>query len=336
MTKSQAIDQLGMEEEIVFFLLQTVAPRHQLRSAFMRNSIRGWVYLETTMNKDLIRHLRLSLGIVHRNTDIIWEQVDFEDWTKLLSQHDSHTNSNLAVGDWVWVHKGTYKGDVGYVAAVENWGGISLLLVPRLPGPRHPGSSLSKRKCSTPPEPNLFEPLAIKCIYGIDPVHLGFHVYCFNRYTFEHGLILKAFDLRSVSSTSVHISTQLLYLYQRADHPALATATFPKPSEWHFTEGEVVWERRSSQKCIIEVVGDTFAEVEFRMKEGTMQVSLSNLLKEFHPGEFVEVMGGQFRGQSGWVEGGWSNIVHIAIESSSDDATEICDIKVGPFLMVST
>ena len=55
------INQLGMEEEIVFFLLQTVVPRHQLQSAFMHNSIRGWVYLETTMNNDLIRHLRLSL-----------------------------------------------------------------------------------------------------------------------------------------------------------------------------------------------------------------------------------------------------------------------------------
>jgi hypothetical protein len=319
-----------MEEEIVFFLLQTVGPRHQLRSAFMHNSIRGWVYLETTMNNDLIRHLRLSPGVVHHNTDIIREQVDFADWTKVLSQHDSNTNSNLAVGDWVSVRKGTYKGDVGYVAAVENWGGVSLLLVPCLPGPCHPGSSLSKRKCSTPPEPNLFEPLAVKRIYGIDPVHCGPHVYCFKGHTFEYGLILKVFDLHSVSSTG-HISTQLLYLYWHADHPALTTATFPWPLEWHFAEGEVVWEHHSSQKCVIEVVGDTFAKVDFQMKEGTKQVSLSDLLKEFHPGDFVEVMGGRFRGQSRWVEGGWSNVVHIAVERSSDDATEIRDIKVGPF-----
>ena len=152
-----------MEQEIVFFLLQTVAPHHQLRSVFMHNSIRGWVYLETTMNEDLIRHLQLSPGVVNRhNADIIWEQVDFADWTTVLSQHNSDTNSNLAVGDWVQVHKGTYKGDVGYVVAVENWGGVSLLLVPCLPGPRHRGSPLLKRKCSTPSEPDLFDPLAAK------------------------------------------------------------------------------------------------------------------------------------------------------------------------------
>ena len=67
------------------------------------------------------------------------------------------------------------------------------------------------------------------------------------------------------------------------------------------------------------------------MKEGTKKVSLSDLLKESYPGDFVEVMGGRFWGQSRWVEGGWSNIVHIAMVSSSDDATEIRDIEVGPF-----
>ena len=75
------------------------------------------------MNKDLVQHLLLSPGIVCHNAAIIQERVDFQDWMKVLSQHDSTPNSNLAVGDWVQVLKGTYKGDVGYVAAVENWGG---------------------------------------------------------------------------------------------------------------------------------------------------------------------------------------------------------------------
>src|ERR1700678_2486625 len=154
-----------MEHELVFFLMQTAVPRHQLRSAFMRNSVHGWVYLETTTNKDLVQHLLLSPGIVCRNAGIIREQLDFADWTKVLSQHHSAPNSNLAVGDWVRVLKGTYKGDVGYVAAVEIWGGVSLLLVPRLPASSYLDSSLSKRKHSrstTPLEHKLFNPLVVK------------------------------------------------------------------------------------------------------------------------------------------------------------------------------
>jgi hypothetical protein len=99
--------------------------------------------------------------------------------------------------------------------------------------------------------------------------------------------------------------------------------------EWHFSEGEVVLDCPSHQKCLIKAVGDSFAEVDFWMEEGTVCIPLSDLLKEFHPGEFVEVMGGPFQGQSGWVEGGWDNIIHIAMESKSDDVTEVHDIKVG-------
>jgi hypothetical protein len=92
----------------------------------------------------------------------------------------------------------------------------------------------------------------------------------------------------------------------------------------------LVLDCHSRQLCVIESVGDDFAEVGFQTKEGTTCISLSNLLKKFHPSDFVEVMAGPFQGQSGWVEGGWSNVVHIAVENSSDDVTEIRDIKVGP------
>ena len=70
------------------------------------------------------------------------------------------------------------------------------------------------------------------------------------------------------------------------------------------------------------------------MEEGLVRVPFSDLLKAFHPGDFVEVMGGPFQGQSGWVEGGSDDIIHIAVEIRSDDLTEVRDVKVGPFLVV--
>ena len=239
-TKNLSNHQVRHGTRTRFFLLQTVLPCHQLWSAFMCNSIHGWVYLETTMNKDLVQHLLLSTGIVCHNAAIIREHIDFQDWTKVLSQHDSTPNSNLAVGNWVQVLKGTYKGDVGYVAAVENWGGVSLLLIPCLSASSHLDSSLSKRKCSHLTTPCLFDPLVVKHDFGVDPVQQKAHIYHFNRYTFEFRLILKAFNLHTVSSTSLYISLQLLFLYHSADHPALTTSTFPQPLEWYFAAGEMV------------------------------------------------------------------------------------------------
>ncbi|KIK07882.1 hypothetical protein K443DRAFT_2099, partial [Laccaria amethystina LaAM-08-1] len=141
---------LGIEEEAVFSLLQLAAPWHELRSAFTRGSIRGWVYLETTMNEHINRLLKLTPGIVSRRTGIIREQIDFEDWTKMLTMHD--IEANVDVGRWVRVRKGTYKGDVGYVLASESWG-VRLLLVPRLSPPNLASSSLKRKRSTVAPEP---------------------------------------------------------------------------------------------------------------------------------------------------------------------------------------
>jgi len=122
--------QLGLEEEAIFFLLQMASSQHQLRSAFMHSSIHGWIYLETLMNEDLNCLLKCTPGIVQQQNGVIQEQVDFGDWTKMLTMVDSQTS--IGVGKWARVCRGLYKGDIGYVSAVENWGGVSLLLVPRL------------------------------------------------------------------------------------------------------------------------------------------------------------------------------------------------------------
>ena len=45
--------QIGLEDDIVSFLLQKATPLHELRSTFTRQSISSWVYLETTMNPQL-------------------------------------------------------------------------------------------------------------------------------------------------------------------------------------------------------------------------------------------------------------------------------------------
>lgn len=67
------------------------------------------------------------------------------------------------------------------------------------------------------------------------------------------------------------------------------------------------------------------------MDEDIVHVSMSNLLKRFEPGDFVEVMGGPFQGQSGWIEGGSDTIVNIAVESTSGGSTEVHNVKVSPF-----
>jgi hypothetical protein len=75
--------------------------------------------------------------LLHFNHQLICPQegfgaIDMEEWTMLL---DMDSERYPSIGDWVTVRHGLYKGDVGYVMSVKNWGQVTLLLVPRLPPP---------------------------------------------------------------------------------------------------------------------------------------------------------------------------------------------------------
>jgi len=189
------------------------------------------------MNEDLNCLLKRTPGIVWQWNGVIWEQVDFGDWTKMLTMVDSQTS--IGVGKWARVCRGLYKGDIGYVSAVENWGGVSLLLVPRLQPPQPLRTSASKRKHGTaPPEPELFDPIAVRHNYGWDPVQQADSHYKCKNVVFKHGLIIKSFDLHSVSLNSIYMPTNLFYLLHRSHHPRLLASKFPWPLEWTFEEGE--------------------------------------------------------------------------------------------------
>jgi transcription antitermination factor NusG len=318
-----------VEEEAVFSLFQLTAPRHELRSAFTRGSIRGWVYLETTMNEHMNRLLKLTPGIVRHQTGIICEQIKFQDWTKMMMMCDHETDVN--VGSWVRVRKGTYKGDIGYVVALEPWG-VRLLLVPRLPPPRLTGSAL-KRKCSTPtPEPTLFDPVTIERIYGTPAIEYDDGTYQFNGRIFEEGLIVIELDLHSVSLASVSMPTAHFFLFQQSRHPTLLSAKFPRPSEWSFDEGERVRVSSSGKLGVVKTVTTDTAEIDLADGEGVTSVTWTNLRKYIVINDFVEIVSGPLREQTGWVEGTDGETVHvvelISAEKLKDNAQDY-HIKVA-------
>ena len=96
---------------------------------------------------------RALAKLLHSNHQLIrpqegFEAIDMEEWTMLLDMDDKRHPS---VGDWVTVRCGLYKGDVGYIQFVKNWGKVGLLLVPRLPWlVLHPGKGNSLASAPTP------------------------------------------------------------------------------------------------------------------------------------------------------------------------------------------
>jgi hypothetical protein len=274
-----------------------------LRSIFSRDSVHGWFYIEAFMNPTLSQ-------LLHSNHHLIRPQegfgaIDMEEWTMTLDMDDERYPS---VGDWVTVRRGLYKGDVGYVRAIENWGQVSLLLVPRLPPLPGVGSSSGKRKRSgARTEPRLFTKemtVGVAVNHGITRFQQGENDTWWNMFgrKFQHALELRKFHRHSVSSTSVSMPSTIFYEFQKSPHPDIVDAIFPCPSEWKFSEGErVVAIKPPAKRGIIKAIHPRSVEVDLETGEGVVNVPWPDLRKHVVIGNFAEVISGALCGEKGWV-----------------------------------
>ena len=81
----------------------------QLRSAFTLGStgIRGSIYLECQMNKNLLDLLAKTSGIIRTAQGILSKKIDPNEYQNLL--HMKAINFNIAVGNWVQIKRGTFR-----------------------------------------------------------------------------------------------------------------------------------------------------------------------------------------------------------------------------------
>jgi hypothetical protein len=254
------------------------------------------------MNADLLALLKSSPSIFRPRDGIMG--VKLGEWVSLLNLR--HSEETPSAGGWVTICRGLYKGDVGYVSSVENWGKLEVLLLPRLP-PLQDGDSSKKRKRGTlRSEPGLFDDekrdQIIKThprVTIVDSKTMG-HFAAFGR-KFEFFLERRTYGFGSVSCVPVSLQSKMMDLFLCCPHPEIKSARFPCPSEWQFFEGEQVVIKESSKRGIIQSVGIDSAEVELEMGEGLHMVLWSNMWKYIAHGHFAEVISGALQGEKGWV-----------------------------------
>jgi len=246
--------------------------------------------------------LQLIPGVIQSRGAAIKTCMEPSDWKVILSVPDAIVTHSFAVEKWALVSKGVYKGNLGYVSRIEPWGGVTLLLVPCLRPPPSP-----KHKCPcTPsvPDPALFQPGSIQKIYRITPSKQAHETYRFNGFVFEHRLILKPFNLHSVSLAFVLMSPTLAALFTESGHPSiLLSALIPRPPlEMMFSQGEKVAVLSSWERGIVEAVHRDHVEVRLSGSAGTMNIPGEKLHKDLVIGDFIQVLLGEQKGKTGWME----------------------------------
>jgi transcription antitermination factor NusG len=298
---------VGIEDDAINYLFEKARDEHQIRSAFTRGSMRGWIYLEAVMNPNLDFLLKSAPGIIRTHQDVVRHQVDFPDWTKLLTMKDPATI--VEVGQWVRIYSGLYKGDFGFVAHLETWG-VEVLLVPRLKAPNM-DSSRKRKRTAIRPEPALFDLNNFRHLYGIDPKHRDDGSYTSRGQVFEHGLLRRRYDLHSLSSTQAGIPSNIFFLFQLSKHPAVMVSKFPCPKEWVFEEGDQVVICSSKKKAIVTLVETDHLEVDLATEEGNVAVSWHDVCKAFVVGDFISIASGPFQGTIGWIDHIEGDIAHV-------------------------
>ncbi len=258
------------------------------------------------MNEHLRQLLKLAPGII-ANSRSIFEHIDPSEGLRLLKMQRA---SPVEVGTWVQVRKGIYKGDVGYVITSTESMEVQLLLIPRLSQPVASKGNPSHSRSV----PTLFDCETAKRLYNIEPVRIQENIYSFRGEKFEHGLIIKSYHSDLISTTISCIPFELLCLFLESRHPTLmaSRSSFLKPSEWHFAENDEVyidpsqlhpsiWDPNPSPLKTGVVSAIRSDTVEVSTEEGIVCVPWLKISKVIRQGDFVEVTGGKYLGQTGWV-----------------------------------
>ena len=192
-------------------------------------------------------------------------------------------------GQWVQVHKGLYKGDLGFVTHVEAWG-TQVLVIPHLKiETSQAATSLKRNQTAIRPESRLFHPNIFKSVSQHELILQDNGTYTSRRLLFDHGLLRQTFNLHSISPASTTIPSNILQLFKRSSHPALRLSNIPRPQEWTFEEGEWIIVNSSNRDVTITVVKDTHLGVDLTTGEGILIVSWHNISKVFAISDFVIV-----------------------------------------------
>ncbi|KIK60929.1 hypothetical protein GYMLUDRAFT_167306 [Collybiopsis luxurians FD-317 M1] len=173
-----------------------------------------------------------------------------------------------------------------------------------------PSQSSLKRKLTTRPPPQLFDPS--KCTRQILVRHGEKHVYTFKSWKFRHGLQVKFYNPHSLT-VAHEIHSSFFHLFMKAKELAgegvevFETSSMPWPSFWQFVPGDcVIIHSEDGQKLgtvltspqrINQYLG---CEVSID-NEGDHCILVQHLEKNIILGEFIEVLAGVHAGKKGFV-----------------------------------
>ena len=307
-TSDQTALQEGREQDVVVAILQKSLDSSPscILSAFTRDKIHGWVYVETADESNLAPLLRGIPGVARRKQgSFIGQLVDLDDRPMLLDMSLNSWLPSLTAGSWVHVKRGLYKGDLGLVEGYDSSESCSVLLVPRLTMSR-------KRKLKFRPPKALFDEVAARNVFGEKAVEVRNQLRMFRKQMFSGGFLIMQCELAQLSLETAQPSQDELELFRLCEYwaqPSSSTSPLQAGDRILIRYGTL----QGSSGFVVEANKSTVRFSLSDNKTAVCEVQAREVRKNFAPGDFVEVLEGPERGATGFVVD--TNDVSIAIYS---------------------
>lgn len=324
----------GREKEIVAALFRKFEVHYktsqELRiiSAFYRDSLKGYIYVEARLETDVREAVQGFVGVYKSE----FRMVPIEEMPDLLRTKKRETP--IVAGGWVRIKRGKYNGDLAQVIEVmENADEVGLRFIPRIDmNPKEEGMKVGsdgkkRKKGSTtsggiafrPPQ-RFFNAEEVRKAYRHNDVSRSsrgkftFHGDIFKDGYIEKDMKISALEIVDVNPRIDEIAKFLgdpsdgdpnrnMNLSQIADLSRKASSIVLQPGDHiEVFEGDqkgVQGTVHSIQNDIVMVDPDPLAHPE--LKGAQIEIPASSLRKSFKAGDHVKVMAGQNTDETGLV-----------------------------------
>ncbi|KAH9468034.1 hypothetical protein Pst134EA_011655 [Puccinia striiformis f. sp. tritici] len=325
----------GREKEIVASLFRKcevhykTAQELRIISAFYRDSLKGYIYVEARLELDVREAIQGFVGVYKSE----FRMVPLEEMPDLLRTKKRETP--IVPGGWVRIKRGKYNGDLAQVLEVlENGDEVGLRFVPRIDlnpkedglvvgsdgKKRKKGGSLTSGGIAFRPPQKLFNAEEVRKAYKpSDVVRSNRGGYAFHGDIFKEGYIEKDLKISALEVVDVNprIDEIAKFLGDPSESDPNRTLNLSQIAELSRKAGVTVLQPgdhvevfEGDQKGIQGTVGsiqsdniiikpDPLAHPE--LKNAEIEVPANSLRKSFKPGDHVKVMAGQNTDETGLV-----------------------------------
>ncbi|GAA6016192.1 hypothetical protein JCM10207_000427 [Rhodosporidiobolus poonsookiae] len=317
----------------------------QIISAFQRDSLKGYIYIEARSEAHVRSAIHGLVGLYHNGPNGIF-LVDIEEMPDLLKTKQKKID--LQPGNWVRFKRGKYAGDLARVLQMsDNAEEVAVKFIPRIDlTPKDEsmktGSDGKKRlrgagvPLAFRPPQRLFNPEEISKAYGGKEVQKRGGVFQFKGEEYKDGFCEKDIRLATLTIEDVHPSIDELTRFQgdasgsgadSLDLSQMADAA-RKLAKTILQPGDHVDIFEGDQKGVYGTVDSVDNEVvvvvphaDLNLEGMKIEIPARSVRKRFQPGDHVKVMQGANADETGLVVKVQGDVVTFLSDLSSTEVS---------------